>query len=763
MTLRGRLTTAFLAVVLGPVLLGTFFVGMTVATVSRDRTVERLDHAATTVRSAMGALCGQLQAVADAVAVLPADDRRSAADQMVTRGLAAEVRIVVYTPSVDSGQPTAGESKPGPDQSGAGQGGGAGQSATTAGKTWEGRAVGRLEGGESLAEERDCAGPPAKSAPTASITAVAPTASIAAVAPTASIAAVAPTASITAVAPTASIAAVAPTASITAITASAVQDDVVVVAVAHADEDFIQRLAHTSGAAVALNRGARGPARRAIADGPGQPLPLVVSVPDRAPIPLYWLLAVAVAIVAGIAIVVARWLARSTTRPLEELAWAAGKVADGELGVRVPVRRDDEIGRLGGTFNRMTRELQAYVQALTASRDQLRGHLAILGDTLSSTHDLDRILQVILQTALSASGARAGIVLLTDPAGGDLVARCAEGLTGRWDVPDDDLASLRVPRGRGILGAVAASGEPRRGFCGLGGGLIDEPACRTYVAVPICAPATVGDPLMSGEWELHPGTLGVLALYDRLGTDEFDDADLLMLRTFAGQAGVAVHNVRMHEEAQRLSLTDPLTGLWNYRYLRESLRREVERASRFGRMLTVLVLDLDHFKEVNDTHGHAAGDAVLGEFARRVRLALREVDVAFRQGGEEFVVLLPETDAYGGVIVAERLGAAVRDDPVSVDGRGSGADAGSAVERVPISVSIGIAVFPEHGNTADRVLAAADDALYAAKHAGRDTYRLAGVTQASVSGGVDEGQFDHPESVQGASGGPQPPRQGRGR
>ncbi|GGQ41706.1 sensor domain-containing diguanylate cyclase [Couchioplanes azureus] len=614
------------------------------------------------------------------------------------------------------------------------------------------------------------------------------------------------------------------------------EGDVAVVAVARADQDFIQRLAHTSGAAVGLNRSAAdawttvprgGVSARAIASGPGQPLPLVVAVPGRTPFPLYALLVAAVLIVAGVAIVVARWLARSTTRPLEELAWAAGKVADGELGVRVPVRRDDEIGRLAGTFNRMTRELQAYVQALTASRDQLRGHLAILGDTLSSTHDVDRILRVILRTALSASGARAGIVLLTDPATGDLVARCAEGLTGRWDVPDDELPTLRVPRGRGILGAVAAGGEPRRGFCGLGGGVVDEPACRTYVAVPICAPATAGDPLVPPEWDTagHPATLGVLALYDRLGTDEFDDADLLMLRTFAGQAGVAVHNVRMHEEAQRLSLTDPLTGLWNYRYLRESLRREVERANRFGRMLTVLVLDLDHFKEVNDRYGHAAGDAVLGEFARRVRLGLREVDVAFRQGGEEFVVLLPETDAYGGIIVAERLGAAVRDHPVVIDGGRSGSVGRSAAERVAISVSIGIAVYPEHGASAERVLAAADDALYAAKNAGRDTYRLAEaqvptegaagtppqagdagipceamrpadtggtppdvtrvgssaeasaettlaaggagrsapVTQASVSEGVDEGQFDHPESMPGASGGPQPPRQSRGR
>ncbi|MGK5734340.1 diguanylate cyclase, partial [Streptomyces sp. URMC 124] len=93
-------------------------------------------------------------------------------------------------------------------------------------------------------------------------------------------------------------------------------------------------------------------------------------------------------------------------------------------------------------------------------------------------------------------------------------------------------------------------------------------------------------------------------LYDRLGADEFDDDDLVTLRTFAGHAAVAVDNVRVHEEAQRLSLTDPLTGLWNYRYLRESIRREVERASRFGRMLSVLALDLDRFKDVNDTHGH---------------------------------------------------------------------------------------------------------------------------------------------------------------
>jgi diguanylate cyclase (GGDEF)-like protein len=334
-----------------------------------------------------------------------------------------------------------------------------------------------------------------------------------------------------------------------------------------------------------------------------------------------------------------------------------------------------------------------------------------------------------------------------------------------------------VPLGEGILGAVAASGEARRGVPGRDGTPVspDEPPCRTYVAVPICAPSTVGDPLVPGRVPTDPicagapATLGVLALYDRLGADEFDDFDLLTLRTFAGQAGVAVNNVRVHEEAQRLSLTDPLTGLWNYRYLTESIRREVERASRFGRMLTVLALDLDRFKEVNDTYGHAAGDTVLHEFARRIRIGLREVDLAFRQGGEEFVVLLPETDAYGGVIVAERLGAAIRELPVPIDARRSD-PAGQAVDRIPVSVSIGVAVYPDHGTTAQQLLGAADDALYAAKAAGRDTYRLA-VSTGGQTGHevpvVDPAPFGvtgAPASLSGgAPGGPHPPRQSRGR
>lgn len=665
MTLRGRLTTAFLVVVLGPVLLGSIFVALTVATVSRDRTTERLDQAATTVRTAVGAVCRQLQATADAVAVVPDEDRSPVAAQLVTRGLATGIRI---TDGNQAAQ-TLGDAD---------------------GKGWQ-----------------DCAAPTGGGAE--------------------------------------------------AVTAVATSGDLRVAAAQQIDSGFLERLTSSAGIQVAITErnAPEGPRTRLLSAGPGSPLPLTLTVAPGKPSFLYALLTALVLAAAAASVLVARWLAYSTTRPLGDLAGAADRVANGDLDTRVPILRPDELGRLAGTFNRMTRELQAYVQALTASRDQLRGHLAILGETLSSTHDLHRILQVILRTALAATGARAGLVLLIDPSGTQLVAQCGIGLTGAWDLSDDELRTRRLPVGSGVLGSVAAGSEARRGSGAIAEA---EPPCRTYVAVPICAPPGADDPLMPPEHPTPP-TFGVLALYDRVGGGPFDDADLQTLRTFAGQAGVAVHNVRVHEEAQRLSLTDPLTGLWNYRYLRESLRREVERASRFGRTLTVLVLDLDHFKEVNDTYGHAAGDAVLSEFARRIRVGLREVDVAFRQGGEEFVVLLPETDAYGGITVAERLRAAVRDQPIRIENR--------SAEEVSISVSIGIAVYPEHGTTAQQVVDAADDALYAAKKAGRDTYRLAEsraepstVIKSSVSPAVPDGHFDPASS---ASGGPQPPRQARGR
>jgi diguanylate cyclase (GGDEF)-like protein len=257
---------------------------------------------------------------------------------------------------------------------------------------------------------------------------------------------------------------------------------------------------------------------------------------------------------------------------------------------------------------------------------------------------------------------------------------------------------LRV--GEGVTGTVAAGGEAVCGRVGDGLALAaDEPRADEMISVPL---RTGG------------GVLGVLNLYDAVPGRPFDQNDLETIRGFASQAAVALDNVLLHQEAQRLSVTDALTGLPNYRFFQLTLSREIERATRFDRPLALLMLDLDLFKQVNDAHGHQVGDAVLAEVADRVRREIREVDVVARYGGEEFVFVLPETGREGAGYTAERVCEAVRRRPLEVAGL-----------SLHVTVSVGVAVFPTHGDTPQALVHAADAALYAAKSEGRDRWRMA--------------------------------------
>jgi len=190
---------------------------------------------------------------------------------------------------------------------------------------------------------------------------------------------------------------------------------------------------------------------------------------------------------------------------------------------------------------------------------------------------------------------------------------------------------------------------------------------------------------------------------------------LSTIRAFANQATVAIDNVLLHQEAQRLSITDGLTGLWNYRYFQMTIDKEIERASRFGRPLSVLMLDLDKFKAVNDTYGHQRGDSVLIELATRIKGAIREVDTLARYGGEEFVLILPETDVTGALQTAEKVCELVRN-------RRFGS---TDEEPLRLTISVGLAVYPDHASTPAGLVKAADTALYAAKGAGRDRVVMA--------------------------------------
>jgi len=198
--------------------------------------------------------------------------------------------------------------------------------------------------------------------------------------------------------------------------------------------------------------------------------------------------------------------------------------------------------------------------------------------------------------------------------------------------------------------------------------------------------------------------IGALNVY-RLGDDaSFSDDEFDLICHFADLAALALDNTRIRERLMREAQTDWLTGLFNHRVFQERVREEVERAHRYRRQLSIVSFDLDDFKLLNDVHGHQEGDLVLRRVAGAAAGMLRAADAAFRVGGEELAILMPETGKHDALAVAERLCAEVRDLP----------------GPRPITVSCGIATFPDDAKNPTELLAAADAALYAAKDRGKD-------------------------------------------
>jgi diguanylate cyclase (GGDEF)-like protein len=375
------------------------------------------------------------------------------------------------------------------------------------------------------------------------------------------------------------------------------------------------------------------------------------------------------------------------TGPLAELTAVARRLGGGDLRARTGIRGTDEVGTLAAAFDAMAEELAGKVEQLEASQSALSHTFARFGEALGATHDLDALLRTVIAAAKRGSEASIGVAFLGDARGLD------DGLSS---VPED--ASPTV--GEALAGlADLAEDAVRRGELVVTD-LVD--AAGPALAVPLTRDERV---------------VGALAVARRSGSAPFDPLALEAVSALAAHAGTAIANVRVHEETSRQSVTDPLTGAGNFRHLTATMAREVERATRFNRPLSVLMLDLDHFKQVNDSAGHAFGDAVLREFARRLGACLREVDVTARYGGEEFVVVLPETASEGACAVAARIVEAVRKEPFRAGGR-----------TRTVTVSVGVAAFPDHGRTSAELMRSADSALYVAKHQGRDRWVLAGAS-----------------------------------
>jgi diguanylate cyclase (GGDEF)-like protein len=399
----------------------------------------------------------------------------------------------------------------------------------------------------------------------------------------------------------------------------------------------------------------------------------------------FWLIAAAGLVIAT---TLGYALARVIARPLERLAEGARAVTAGNLDTRVEAGERGDVAHVAQSFNTMTEYLRTYVGELQESRDELRRSLERMGATLQTTLNLQGMLEVILDTASVTLGAQSSALFLLTGAGRELRLEVARG----YDPPEQ--AKLSV--GLGIAGQAAAGDTVLvPGDLSFVASVPVEPRTDTAVAVPLVR---------------RDRTMGVIALYGRSTLELFTEDDAETLASFGAQASVAIENVLLHQETQQLSITDGLTGVWNRRYLELTLRKEIERAQRFGRPLSILMLDIDRFKAVNDRHGHQRGDEVLVELTRRVMGNIRgQIDSVARYGGEEFVIVLPETPCEGAMVVGEKVRAAIRDVPF--DG---------AEPTVPVTISVGVAAFPLDGSTSAELIEAADRALYRAKRAGRD-------------------------------------------
>jgi len=200
--------------------------------------------------------------------------------------------------------------------------------------------------------------------------------------------------------------------------------------------------------------------------------------------------------------------------------------------------------------------------------------------------------------------------------------------------------------------------------------------------------------------------LGVLVL-ESATAGAFRTADVRPLESVADICAIAIQNANFFEQTRRMAFVDGLTGVYNRRYFEQRILEELERASRYAGGLAVIMLDIDHFKKVNDEFGHLLGDEVLRQLSNILTQQLRRVDVVCRYGGEEFSILVPQTTGEHALGVAEKLRKVIEDWNFP------------GVPR-PVTVSIGVADFPENGATRDELVKAADAALYAAKQAGRN-------------------------------------------
>jgi len=304
---------------------------------------------------------------------------------------------------------------------------------------------------------------------------------------------------------------------------------------------------------------------------------------------------------------------------------------------------------------------------------------------LASSLDLDSILGAIMQQMEQFFEPESWSLLIVDEAEQNLYYAVAAGKSSRD-------RNLRVDMGEGIAGWVAQHGEPV-----FVSEPVDDPRFGPSVRSAICIPLRSRD-----------RTLGVIELLNyRVAT--LTDETMAFLRVLCDFAAIAIQNVRAVERIQELTITDDCTGLFNSRHLFSVVEGELERSRRFHLPFSLIFIDLDNFKRVNDQYGHLTGSRLLAEIARTIKHNVRGIDSAFRYGGDEFIVLLPQTGKDAELEVTQRLLHSLRETRYLLS-------EGLGLEMM---ASFGIASYPDDGNSIQGIIGAADEMMYLVKNSAR--------------------------------------------
>lgn len=312
---------------------------------------------------------------------------------------------------------------------------------------------------------------------------------------------------------------------------------------------------------------------------------------------------------------------------------------------------------------------------------------------IGSKLEVKSVLHIAVSDAVESLEVTAATVHLFSETSDLLIVASSNGLSKR---AVESVNNIKV--GEGLAGWVAMAGEPLRIEK-----TEEDNRCQGLRGTRISSLLSV--PMTSGV-----RIVGVLTVYS-FSPRRFSDDDIGFLKALAGQAAVAEETAKLHERTEQLSLVDELTGLYNIRKLKTALQDEIKRSKRFGHKFAFVMADIDYFKDYNDCYGHQEGDVVLRSVAHSIVSSSRSVDMAFRYGGEEFSLILPETEKHEALEVAERIRKAVE------------AQAITGEENQPngrITLSLGVASYPEDAINSAELTKLADVALYEAKHSGRN-------------------------------------------